>query len=236
MILTLLIVAIIIGIFGVAVFGMITSEKKRLARKKESILALGFQAIDNPDPSLLTHLIALYTKRESQKLSLRNLYQRRENNYLLYLYEVWTESDEGQDLQEKWGLAIASPYLNLPRFTLIPKIDMTGRLASLVNRLLEKVTVQGNVKVEFTDHQQFSSRYLVTGKDESAVRQLFSDRLLKRLSDTSYLQADGDKHFLTFSKYDLKRKRQGSKKEQLSDRLEEARSFFQFILQEAAVR
>ena len=236
MILTLLIVAIIIGIFGLAVFGMITSEKKRLARKKESILALGFQAIDNPDPSLLTHLIALYTKRESQKLALRNFYQRRESESLLYLYEVWNESSGDNDLQEEWGLAMASPYLNLPRFTLIPKIDMTGRLASLVNRLLEKVTVQGNVKVEFTDHQQFSSRYLVTGKDESAVRQLFSDRLLKRLSDTSYLQADGDQNFLTFSKYDLKRAKQKGKMEDLANRLEEARSFFKLMMEEAAVR
>jgi hypothetical protein len=233
---TLLIVAVIIGLFALIVYGMISSEKKRLIRKKEALLALGFQTVENPDSSLLKNLITLYTKRESQKLSLRNMYQRRENNYLLYLYEVWSETSDGQELQEKWGLAMVTPYLNLPRFTLIPKIDMTGRFASLVNRLLEKVTVQGNVKIEFTGHQQFSSRYLVTGKDESAVRQLFSDRLLKRLSETSYLQVDGNRNFLIFSRYDLKRGKQKREMEDLTSRLEEARSFFKLMMEEAAVR
>jgi len=236
MITVLLIVVLSLGLLGLGVYGMVWAEKKRFARKKQAILAAGFQAVDNPDPSLLAPLISLYTKRESQKLSLRHMYQRRENDYLLYLYEVWTESDEGQDLQEEWGLAMASPYLNLPRFTLIPKIDSPGKFANLVNRLMEKVTVLDNVKVEFEDQQQFSRRYLVTGKDESAVRQLFSNRLLNRLQDTSYLQVDGHQNFLTFSKYDLKRKRRDSKKDKLSERLEEACSLFQFILQEAAVR
>lgn len=236
MIMTLLIVAIIVSIFGLTVFGMISSEKNRQARKKESILALGFQAVDNPDPSLLTHLIALYTKRESQKLSMRNLYQRRENDYLLYLYEVWSESSNDNDLHEEWGLAMVSPYLNLPRFSLIPKVDMPGKFAGLVNRFLEKLTVPGSIKIEFPDHLPFSRRYMVTGTDEAAVRKVFTTILLNRLSDTSYLLVEGNMHFLTFSKHDLERRKRNGKIEHLSNRLQEARSFFQFILQETAVR
>ena len=233
---TLLIVAVIIGLFALIVYGMISGEKKRLIRKKEALGALGFQAVENPDPSLLTHLISLYTKRESQNLALRNFYQRRESDSLLYLYEVWNESSGDNDLQEEWGLAMASPYLNLPRFTLIPKIDMPGKFAGMVNHFLEKLTVQGKIKVEFSDHQLFSQRYLVAGDDETAIRKLFSSRLLNRLGDTSYLQADGDKHFLTFSKFDLKRGKQKGKMEDLANRLEEARSFFNLMMEEAAVQ
>ena len=236
MILKLLVAAVIIGLFLLAVYGMVSSEKKRIKRKREDILSSGFHPIENPDPSLVKHLLSLYTKRESQKLSLRNLFQRRENDYLLYLYEVWNEGSDDNHLYEEWGLAMASPYLNLPRFSLIPKIDTPGKFAGLVNRFLEKLTVKGSVKIEFADHLPFSRRYLVTGEDESAIRKLFSSRLLNHLSSTSFLLVDGDRNLLTFSKYDLERAKRNGKMELLSSRLQEARAFFQLIFQEVAVR
>ena len=236
MIINLLIVAVIVGLFVLAVYGMISSEKRRQARKKEAILALGFQPLDKPDPALVENLLALYTKRESQKLTLRHMYQRRENDYLLYLYEVWSESSNDNDLHEEWGLAMVSPYLNLPRFSLIPKVDMPGKFAGLVNRFLEKLTVPGSIKIEFPDHLPFSRRYMVTGTDETAVRKVFTTILLNRLSDTSYLLVEGNKHFLTFSKHDLENRKRNGKIEHLSNRLQEARSFFNLMMEETVVR
>jgi hypothetical protein len=236
MILKLLIVAVIIGLFVLVVYGMISSEKKRLTRKKNAILALGFHPLENPDPALLKQLLSLYTKHEKQKLSLRNWYQRRESDYLLYLYEVWDEGSNDNHLHEEWGLAMSSLHLNLPRFSLIPKIDMPGKFAGLVNRFLEKLTVQGSLKIEFADHLPFSRRYMVTGQDELAVRKFFNPRLLNRLSDTSFLLVDGDKNLLTFSKYDLEQGKRNGKKEHLNSRLQEARSFFQLILEEVTAR
>jgi hypothetical protein len=104
MIVLLLVVAIIIGLFVLAGYGMISSEKKRINQKKEAILSLGFHPVEKPDLSLLQHLLSLYTKRESQKLALRKLFQLRENDYLLYLYEVWNESTNDHELPEEWGL------------------------------------------------------------------------------------------------------------------------------------
>ena len=232
--LSIIVAVLIIAAFGFGFYWIINSARKLKLRKREIRLTLGFQPVEIPDPALENRLIGLYQKREHQKLKIQEMYLRSEGDYQLYLYEVWDHSGNDSDLQDEMGLAIISGYLNLPRFSMIYRIDMPGKLAAMANRLIEKIAAKNQQKINFDSHPEFSRRYMVLGEDEPAVRHLFSEHIVNRLGETSFWAMDGGGNILTFTKFDPDRKLR-SKPEELNERLQEARQIFQ-LFSETSVR
>jgi len=231
MILSLLLVSVVVGLFITIIYFAITSERKRKKKKQETLLSLGFHPVRELDSGLLDTLKLLYQKRDHQKLELKEFYTRKTGDYDIFLYEVWDNSGNDTDLQDAWGLAIQSPYLDLPRFTLVPRIDMPGKFASLANRFIEHLVSKQAHKIVFDQYVPFSKRYMVVGENESAIRQFFSDRVLDRLSETEYWQVDADHHLFTYSQFEFKRGKQPGNLEQLNQRLENIKNLFQLFSQ-----
>jgi hypothetical protein len=232
MIVPWLIVALIVTIFISVVYSMFISEKKRKIKKQESLSALGFYPLQEFDLEMLEKLKSMYQKNEHQEIELKEIYYRHEGDHDLYLYEVWNKSSDDNDLKEEFGLAIRSSHLNLPRFTLAPKITMSGKLAVLANRFLEFLLKDQEQKISFKHHSEFSNRYMIFGKNESIIRQLFKERILNRLSETQYWHVEGTEDLLTFSKFEVAMNQKRGQVTQLEQRLQNIRHLFKWIREE----
>lgn len=91
-------------------------------------------------------------------------------------------------------VAIRSPRLQVPRFSLFPKVDQEGMLADLANRALALLLEHVGGQVAFTSPGEFVRRYLVAGPDEQAVRDYLTEERRRQLGETRSwsLQAEGD--------------------------------------------
>jgi hypothetical protein len=79
------------------------------------------------------------------------------------------------------------PNLNLPFFSLRPE--------HLLHKLIEAFGYQD---IDFGNHPTFSSKYLLRGPDEPALRNLFNDALLGFYEMNQGLSADGGGNQLFF--------------------------------------
>ncbi len=227
----LVILAGIISIMGLIVYQMFNAGKKRQRHKNETRAAHGFHLVDLPEAELVQRLISLHQKREHQRLGIKDLAVRNESDFRFYTYDILDTSGNDSHRHEEWVLAILSPYLKLPRFTLIPKIDMPGKLASLANHFLEKLTVKHAHKINFDSHEQFSRRYMVTGNNDEDIRRLFNEQVLNHLSNTIFWLVEGDGDLLTFSRFQFNRQGNKNRMENLGEKINEGRSLFNMMVQ-----
>ncbi len=72
--------------------------------------------------------------------------------------------------------AISSPQLNLPEFYLRPE--------GMMERILDKIS---RVDIDITERPVFSSKMLLYGKDEAAIRRLFTDPRLEYFETNSQI-------------------------------------------------
>lgn len=204
---------------------MIKSERKRRDQKKYDSLVLGFQEIDNPPPWLVDRILHLHQKIDHQKLRVENVYEKADFDYELYLFDVWDDSGDSSDLLHDPEIAVVSRSLDLPRFSLVPKVVQEGRLAHLANWLLDKLASRQGKKIPFESYPEFDRRYVVIGEDERAIRHFFSDDRLAWLSQTKYwvIEADGNMFAFDEFKPDAARNKQGGN---IQDRVNNAARVF----------
>jgi hypothetical protein len=86
---------------------------------------------------------------------------------VLFDYKYVTGSGKNQSVHRQTVAAFRVPGASLPAFQLRPE-SVFDRLASVL----------GFQDIDFPDHAEFSRRYLLRGKDESAVRAAFSPALI----------------------------------------------------------
>jgi hypothetical protein len=232
---SLVIVAGVLSIMGFFVYQMFTAEKRRKQQKNELRTFHGFHLVDSAEAAFIQRLISIHQKHPRQQLQIKDLAVRNESDFRLYTYDVLDTGGNDSHLHEEWALTIVSPHLNIPRFTLIPKIDMSGKLAKLANHFLEKFTPKDAHVIKFDHHEQFSRRYQVTGNEEDAIREIFTTGVLNQLSNTTFWFIDGEDDLLTFSKFQFNAGARKNNVEELGEKINECQSLFNVMLQAAVV-
>jgi len=197
----------ILGLVALAVAAMVRSERRRVAARKQSALRLGFSEVREPETQLLERICRLHQKTGDQTIEIANVYQQSGPDYELYLLDVRDHSGDSSDLVLDGGLAVVSSRLHLPRFTLCPKIVQPGRIAALANVVLERLARRAGTEVGFPTCPEFEARYFVVGPDEAGIRDLFSDRVLSRLSETQHWMIEGEGEFFTFDRFEFEARR-----------------------------
>src|SRR5579883_2313951 len=113
----------------------------------------------------------------------RNLMYGTSDGLVVKVFDNEFGSERGGERAVQTVVAFRSPELALPAFTVRPK-RLFHRLAALF----------GYQDILFANRPTFTSRYLLRGKDEKAVRRLFDDAvvsLFERGGNTFSAEGDG---------------------------------------------
>lgn len=190
-------------IFGLAIFYSILNQKRIEFQKRSAASSLGFVLLDEPSQEIQKQIILLFSAPHRKRLKLSNLWYKRFLDGEIYLFDLMETSGEDSTTLADQGLLFVSPYLQLPRFLLHPRIQFGGKLADLANRFIQWAASYEGQPVDLSDHPEFSQRYFISGKDHASIRKFFTPDRLNLLTNLgSYsLQADGNSFALSKAVY-----------------------------------
>lgn len=217
----------IILLFGILVFFMIRAEKAEKGRKLQIARDLGFFSVE-PDPSLTDRISQLYQHQLGESaFELRNVSRKQIPDGEMYLFDLVNTAGEEDSVTEDQAIAIASQYLNMPEFTIFPKVDIEGFGGKFANSLLQWVVAKVGDPLDFPDHVEFQKRYLVSSADEQGTRQFLDARKLQLLAQVRLLgiHARGDMFIL--SKFD--QVSQTRTRETIGERVSQAMDLYQIF-------
>lgn len=143
-------------------------------------MGLSFTKNVDEDSNDLFQEFSLFS--EGQARSIRNMIRGYRDNAEVSLFEYYYADKQGQALQNfKYTvLLLRSRYLKLPYFSLQPinvfhKLDMfTGRK-----------------KISFDSHPKFEKFYVLSGDNEEALRNIFTDEVLSYFQNHIGLNIEG---------------------------------------------
>lgn len=164
------------------------SRREKLDRQQQRASALGFRPLETPPPNLTEKLRQIRQSSRQGSFRLEQVYHRPDFDQDFYLVDVVDSNDsQGQWLGPE-TLVVVSPNLTLPRFTLASLPDMGGTdevpeyaekiLASAFSLLSNSLGID---RIKISSSPEFNRRYVVFGRNPSAVQNLFTPSL------TSYL-------------------------------------------------
>ncbi|MBE0699636.1 MAG: hypothetical protein IH586_22150 [Anaerolineaceae bacterium] len=199
-ILPLLVLAAFLLIFAAVIYAMLSSTRRDRERKLQAAQALGFSPLE-PDPALVETISTIYRGLHdtSGRYELRNVSRKHINAGECYLLDLIHISNHESSYPETQAVAILSPALHLPRFALLPKLDMEGAAARLANQAIEWLIAKLGPKVDFTGCPDFDRRYIIGAPDPQAVSDFFTPALLNYLAHTSQFAVRANQDGFIFS-------------------------------------
>lgn len=201
---------LLIGFFllvGLVAVYAITSYRKAEARKKATALAAGFTPFADPSSQVSRRIVGLFENPRRKQLKLTNLWLKRFPDGEMYLYDLKETSGDSDDQLATQDLLFVSSYLHLPRFTLVPRLDIDSKLGEMFDQFMRwAVSVGGTKPLRPLGNPEFDEHYWVSGPDHAAIRQyLSSDRIAWLANTRSYhLEAEGDAFTFTHAVYGAK--------------------------------
>jgi hypothetical protein len=232
--LKLITVLIILTTFGLIVFAMIRSERSRHAVQRGLAHSLGFTPIE-PSPELTQKFADLTSRIRSNWVSankgqyeLQNVSQKRLPDGEMLIFDLLDHSGDDTSYTESAAVAVISPHLDLPYFSIFPKADVEGPLANLGNKLLTWIVSNAGNPVAFPENPEFEKRYLVTSTDPFGTREFLDDTRLRRLGKTPLMSISAGGDMFTVSRIEIGAPR--LTKEVLNDRVIRAREVFSIFL------
>jgi hypothetical protein len=185
-----------LGLLAFLLIRRMAWEAERKAARLREATALGFRPLAQPDP-LAERIVALHTRPGRKGLKIRDLSRRAEGDHVFYLFDLADTQGEGTTLVCHRAIAIESPALRLPRFSLVPQVDQEGTVARLMNWMIQHLPAPAGARVEFPGAVTFNRRYAIMAEDERAARQYFDPDRLARLAETEHWRLEGEGDLVT---------------------------------------
>jgi Ca2+/Na+ antiporter len=195
----LLIVVGFILLFGLIIFFSFRSHRVAQAHKEEVAYSAGFTPLLQPPQELSQRIIDLFENSGSRRFKLNNIWRKYFPDGEIYLFDLRETSGEDDSVLADQGVLFVSRYLNLPRFALFPRLDLSGKMADIANRFLNWAYSQQGNQVDLRDHPAFNQRYVVIGDDGSAIREFLDPSLLDRLANTQYYNLNASEDAFVFA-------------------------------------
>lgn len=180
-----MIVSFIVFIVGVVIVAVIVSRKRAQERTRQLASVaplLGWQFSEAAGLNWIPNLekFALFSQGHSKSIS-NALYGEIEGvKAAVFDYHYTVGSGKNQSTFNQSVVYFEPHNLNLPFFSLRPE--------HFLHKLIEAFGYQD---IDFGNRPTFSSKYLLRGPDEQAVRNLFNDALLGFYEMNLGLSADG---------------------------------------------
>lgn len=190
-------IIVVIGfvlIFGLLIFYSLRTQHQTEKRKKERAQSAGFIPLPQPSSQLSERIIGLYLNSRRKRFKISGVSSKVFPDGELVLFDLKeTSGDDDTQLADQ-GLMIVSPYLDLPRFSLVPRLELGGKLAEYANRFVLWAASSAGKPIESMGHVEFDQRYWASGKDHQAIRRFLTPDRLDRLASLQNLnlEAGGD--------------------------------------------
>lgn len=160
-------------------------ERKRTEAMARVAEELAFEFCPKGDSQLSQHLSGFQLFNQGHSRRMTNLLRGRTSELELCIFDYRFTTGSGKN-QKQWLYTVfvaRRPGLNLPQFSLSPE-NFLHKIGSLF----------GFKDIDFESHQLFSSRYLLRGADEDAIRELFQPHVLDWFEQHPglTLEAEGD--------------------------------------------
>jgi hypothetical protein len=209
----MIIAIIIIGtlaLIGGLVWLSLYIEKKRTEAVRQSALRLGFNFFPKGDPAFFNEMGVFHLFQQGHTRLLKNLMRGAGSDpeVAVFDYRYTIGSGKNQQTKNQTVIWFRSSGLNLPAFTLSPE-NIMHKIGALL----------GYQDIDFEQNPGFSKRYLLRGQDETRIRMLFNNSLLRFFEQKHPVSAEGrDNHFIFY------RSKKQVKPETLNSFVEEGRA------------
>jgi hypothetical protein len=227
--LAVLFILLIILAIGVVIYTMYNRDRKRGAEKQNAALEMGFQLIKEVDPNLTNRIVQFYRKTKGQNLRVRNVFERSENDATLYLFDLLDYSGESVSYVADGAIAVMSPSLNLPRFSIFPKLGDKSRITGWADALLEKMATREMEPIVLGTNPYFEKNYFLTGESEAEVREFLTGTILSHFSEQKFWRIEAGGDLFTFSGPVFRRNKVAENQMDPRTRLQEALSLFELF-------
>jgi len=146
------------------------AKKRRIENLKSLAQSQGFSFHEIVPDKILRKVLDFYIYKSEGHPEANNLIQGQSDGHDFYFFDYhYTTGDQKISTRHHTNLILLTdPSMNLPFFTLRPEnlVDKIGGYFGLDD-------------IDFKDYPEFSSEYLLRGKDEPAIRQTFNDGIIK---------------------------------------------------------
>jgi len=124
-------------VFSWMFYMLFQSNRKEKETKQQVAQSLGFSPIE-PDTNLTEKICNLYRRTWTNKsYELRHVARRVIPEGEMFLFDLLDASTEDYSPIERQAVAVISPALNFPPFTLFPRASQQYALSNLANRMVE---------------------------------------------------------------------------------------------------
>lgn len=220
----------VVAFFAIAITGAIRKQKQRIAEKTQILASLGFQVVHPPDPGFVERVVRLRTRWGREHYRVSFLAHRKSWEDEAYVFDLWRRSGKNTRLVGENSMAFVSSSLHLPRFSLIPRVELPKFVSGLVDSLTQKLLSKRGGRVEFPGNPPFAEEFIVAGEDHDAIRRLLSGQIVDFLtSHKNYqIEADGDMVMISAAQFGKKTSRPSP--DSLHRTFSEATALFELLM------
>jgi len=157
-------------------------ERERTLGLKSSATLLGWQFSEEAPMSYLPNLDNFALFGHGHNKQIKNLMYGETNGVKAALFDYIYVTGSGKSRHTHYQSVVyfEPRHLNIPFFSLRPE-----------NALHKLIAAFGYQDIDFDNHPTFSSKYLLRGTDEQAIRNTFGDALLAFYETNPGLSTDG---------------------------------------------
>jgi hypothetical protein len=191
----ILLVVVVLAIVGAIAYSAHKAEKKRTEQFPVVAQQLGFEFFPLGDPDLLEGLQRFHLFSQGHSKKLWNLLRGTTNQLevSIFDYRFTTGHGKHRHISNQSVICFKFNGQSLPHFVLRPE------------SVWHKVgTWFGQQDIDFDSHPHFSSKYLLRGSDENAVRTLFSDPVLEFYEQAPGLCTEASDQTLLYYKHQVR--------------------------------
>lgn len=172
------------GFAALAVFMLVIGilmERRRTAQLKEFAEELNFE-FHASGADLPSGVSGLHLFQQGRNSRWKNVMRGTAQNVhvTIFDYRYRTGSGKNSSTRRQSVVCFESDQLRLPNFELRPE-GLFHKIGGMF----------GYQDIDFGDYPKFSSRYLLRGENEDAVRQVFHSAVLEHFESTKHLNVEG---------------------------------------------
>jgi len=184
--------ALIVGLIVFFIYHSYRQEKQRAAELQRVVEELGFDFLPDGDSAFLSNLSSFYLFSQGRSKRLSNLMRGKTKNLEVAIFDYKYVTGSGKH-SHTWRQSVVCFHLDrpdLPVFCLRPE------------SVFHKIGAWfGYQDINFTNSPVFSKNYLLQGKDEQAIRDLFTDEVLAFCEANLGISVEGGGDWLLFYRY-----------------------------------